>query len=314
VLGCALAVTLAGCGSLSGNDWGKAKAGAKGGATAGSGARSAGPPPGGWPQPENGRLTERMCGLLTDADYAKLGHRRLPSVSAKRSPTGANRVDCLFMTDDELSLDLQPTAESAKLVFAADYRNHKRRMAEDERQSILATSVVQGADTSWYDYATLGSDSGPYKEHELQLRRGSLLVGITLSGLRGKSEPDPRTVLAGLAALVLQRIPDVGKTDTGRTHQVKYEVLGTGRATSLNYNDPTSGKSIKRKNVALPWRLVVPMGETGRPVILLSLNAASIAPQAALGCRISVDGVPVAEQSPRGGLAFCLDNYQPKGA
>src|SRR4051794_20872583 len=37
---------------------------------------SGGPPPGGWPQPVNGQLTTNMCGLLTNADYAKYGHER----------------------------------------------------------------------------------------------------------------------------------------------------------------------------------------------------------------------------------------------
>jgi hypothetical protein len=310
--GCALVIALAGCGN---DDGGWLRARDKASARAGAAAPArATPPPGGWPQPEGGRLTAKMCGLLTDADYAKFGHRRLPSVSEKLSETGTNRVDCLYMTDDELWLDLQPTEVSAKLVFAADYREHKRRMAQEDRQSVLATSVVPGADASWYDYATLGSDSGPYKEHELRLRRGSLLVGITLSGLKGKTEPDPRTVLAGLAALVLQRVPNVGKADTGRTHQVTYEVLGAGRAATLNYTEPTGGKSITRKNVRLPWRVVLPMGETGQAGTTLVLNAASIAPGAALGCRILVDGHIVATQSPRGGLAFCTGNYEPGGA
>jgi hypothetical protein len=306
-LGCALVITLAGCGDGSG--WPRTKSKASSGATA---PPVATPPPGGWPQPEGGRMTAKMCGLLTEADYASFGHRRLPSVSEKLSEAGANRVDCLYMTDDELWLDLQPTAESARLVFAADFRDHKRRMVEDERKSIVATSVVPGADASWYDLATLGSD-GQYPEHELRLRRGALLVGITLSGIKGQGEQDPRTVLTGLAALVLKRIPDVGKTDTGRTHQVRYDVLGAGRALTINYSDPTSGKSITRKNVRLPWRLVLPMGDTGQSPTPLVLNAASTAPLAALGCRISADGRTVATQPRQGGLAFCNGTYTSKG-
>jgi hypothetical protein len=302
-------IGLAGCGN-DGGAWPPAKERASAGAAAPARAT---PPPGGWPQPEGGRLTEKMCGLLTDADYARFGHRRLPSVSEKLSESGSNRVNCLYMTGDELWLDLQPTAESARLVFAADFRTHKRRMAQDERQSVLATSVVPGIDASWYDYATLGSD-GPNQEHELRLRRGSLLVGITLSGIKGKNEQDPRTVLTGLAALVLQRVPDVGKTDTGRTHKVTYEVLGTGRATSITYGDPTVGKAITRKNVRLPWRLVLPIGATGRPGTPLVLNAASAAPLASLGCRISVDGRTVASEPRQGGLVFCQGNYTPTGS
>ncbi|MWA05591.1 hypothetical protein F8568_035565 [Actinomadura sp. LD22] len=46
-------------------------------------------------------------------------------------------------------------------------------------------------------------------------------------------DKDPKGMLAALAALVLQRIPDVGKTDTGIVHQVKYLVWGReGRRSS----------------------------------------------------------------------------------
>jgi hypothetical protein len=98
----------------------------------------------------------------------------------------------------------------------------------------------------------------------------------------------------------------------GRTHKVKYEVLGVGRAASISYGDPTGGTTVRRKNVRLPWRLVLPMGETGRPETLLVLNAASITPGAALGCRISVDGRAVAAQPRQSGLTFCQGTYPPK--
>jgi hypothetical protein len=303
-LGCALVIASAGCGSGGGDGWAKAGGSAK----ATTGAQNAGPPPGGWPQPENGQLTEKMCGLLTDADYAKFGHRRLPSVSEKRSDTGANAVYCLYMTDDELSLTLHPTVQAATLAYNSDLRDHKRRLAGEQRQTILATSVVPGADQSWYDYATLGSDQDKYKEHQLELRRGALLVGLTLSGLRGKTEKDPREVLVGLAQLALQRIPNVGKADTGVTHKVTFAVVGRGVAKTINYNDPTSLKSVKLTNVRLPWRKTVPLASSERPEVVINLSAATTTPGALIGCKVALDGKIVVQQKPGFGLAFCTRN------
>jgi hypothetical protein len=299
LLGCALVTALAGCGSTGG-----------GGSKAGGGAASDGPPPGGWPQPENGRLTEGMCGLLTNTDYARFGHQRLPSVSVKRSESGANAVDCRYMTEDELALNLQPTSEAAKLVFAAELESHKKRLVSEKRESILATDMVQGADESWFDYWTLGTSAGQFKEHELQVRRGALIVSLTLSGIKGKNEKDPREVLAGLAGLLLKRIPDVGKTDTGVTHKVRYKVSGTGRAKTIRYSDPTGGKLVERKNVPLPWSVELPMASLGRQQVPLTLNALANGLMVAIGCSVSVDGKPVTEQPPRiGGLALCQGKY-----
>ncbi|MGI8336486.1 MmpS family transport accessory protein [Actinomadura scrupuli] len=299
LLGSALVIALAGCGS----DGSGGSGGSGGGEAAGGG-----PPPGGWPQPENGRLTEKMCGLLTNADYAKYGHHRLPSVSAK-PVEGGNGVECLYMTQDELSLGLQPTAQAAKLVYAAGLKEHKDRLASDHRSTILATGVVPGADESWFDYWTLGTEGAQYKEHELQLRRGSLLVTLILSGLRGKSEKDPREVLTGLAGLVLERIPDVGKTDTGVTHKVQYEVTGSGTAKLIMYYDPAESKTVQRKNVRLPWRLELPMAGQGGQQIPLTLNATSSGPLAVIGCSVSVDGRSVKAQPPQIGLAFCTGTF-----
>jgi hypothetical protein len=216
------------------------------------------------------------------------------------------------MTADELVLNLQPTARAARLAFAAGLRTHKRRITQDGRRSILATSVVPGADESWFDYWTLGSANSSRPEHELQLRRGSLLVGITLSGLRGKNEKEPRDVLVGLAGLVLQRIPDVGKTDTGVTHKVRYEVTGSGRARSIIYYDPARGRTVTLKNVRLPWRLTAALATT-QPQVPLNLNAATADPTAVIGCRISVDGKQINEQAPRGAITFCNASYSEQG-
>jgi hypothetical protein len=295
---CALVLALAGCGT-------KVTGG-------GSTKPSGGPPPGGWPQPVNGQLTTQMCGLLTDADYAKYGHQRLPMVSEKRSDNEPNAIDCLYMTEDDLSLNLQPTAEAARLTYAADLRDHKRRLVEDQRPTILAENVVPGSDESWFDYWTLGTANSKFTEYEISVRRGALVVGMILSGLKGKKEQDPRVLLSGLAGLVLQRIPAVGKTDTGKTQKARFSVIGPGRARQIVYNDPTTAKTVTLKNVKLPWHIEKPLVSLGQPMVILTLTATSGSPMAAVGCSISVDGQTAIVEQPRiGGFTSCMKSYTP---
>ncbi|WP_285567118.1 hypothetical protein [Actinoallomurus iriomotensis] len=271
-----------------------------------------GPPKGGWPQPVNGQLTPQMCGLLTDADYAKYGHTRLPVISQKRLDNAPNAIDCLYTTSDELDIGLQPTAEAAKTQYAAGLKDHKERLTEDSRPTVLATNVVQGADESWFDYWTLGTANSQFKEYEISVRRGSLVVGIVLSGLKGKNEKDPRTVLTGLAGLVLQRIPNVGRTDTGKTHKAEFAVAGAGRAKQIVFNDPTSGAVTTLKNVKLPWHVEKPLINYGQAQIMLNLTAVSGTPMAAIGCNISVDGKTVVQEDPKiGGFANCSQPFTP---
>jgi hypothetical protein len=300
LIACALMVALTGCGGTSA----KTSTG-----SGGSGGDAAGPPPGGWPQPVNGQLTTQMCGLLTNADYKKYGHDRLPSVSQKKVENQPNAISCMYMTSDELLLDLQPNAESAKLKFAATLKDHKERLTEDQRQSILAQNVVPTAEESWFDYWTIGSEDSKFKEYEIDVRRGALLVTITLSGLHGKTEADPKTLLSGLAGLVLQRIPTVGKTDTGKTQKVRFVVTGSGKAKQINYNDPSTSRSVELKNVKLPWHVDKPLISLGQPSAILQVNAVSGNPMAPIACSVSVDGTTVVDQRPSFGLATCMGNY-----
>jgi hypothetical protein len=272
---------------------------------------SGGPPPGGWPQPVNGQLTTNMCGLLTNADYAKYGHERLPAVSQKRVENEPNAVECMYMTSDELTMNVQPTIESARLEYAESLKDHKQRLAEDHRASILATNVVPGADESWFDYWTIGTSGSKYTEYEIRVRRHALIVGIVLSGLKGKHEQDPRVVLSGLAGLVLQRIPNVGLTDTGKTLKARFSVIGQGRAKQIVYSDPSTSKSTTLKNVKLPWHVDKSLITLGRPLIMLSVSATSSAPMAMIGCNIQVEGETLEQQAPMMGFTTCLESYKP---
>lgn len=270
-----------------------------------------GPPAGGWPQPEKGRMTEKMCGLLTEDDYAKFGHMLLGQIDAKRADTG-NAVSCLYQLSDSLSLDLQPTAASAALRFAADLKDHKDRFAEEHSPSVLAENVLSGADESWFDYSTDAAGETQDAEHEIEVRRGSLLVDIVLAGMKEKDEKDPRTVLTGLAGLVLQRIPDVGKTASGSTHQVTYTITGVGKARQINYGDPSTQENRELKGVKLPWSLTKPIGfPSGQQQMELYLSAVMpthLITLPVIRCRISVDGKTVADE--RGsGAASCTNLY-----
>ncbi|KAB2360221.1 MmpS family transport accessory protein [Actinomadura montaniterrae] len=299
--GGALALALSGCGGGGGKD--KASGAGKpplkpaGQATA---------PAGGWPQPENGRLTAKMCGLLTDGDYAKYGHQRMPQEDAGPAQDGSNAVYCTYMLGDQLNLSLQKSAQGAKIAFKQGLDDHRDRLKG--KQSVLAPNVVQGADESWFDYSTLGG--GP-SEYEVEARRGGLIVGIVLSEVPQHPDKDPKGMLAALAALVLQRIPDVGKADTGIVHQVKYVVWGSGGAAmQLVYSDPVNSKSVTLKNVKLPWHKEFPMPDTGdQPTAALSISGAAASPTAFLGCEVLVDGKPVQKKDPSSGMVFCDAMY-----
>jgi hypothetical protein len=246
-----------------------------------------------------------MCGLLTKADYAALGHVRRPSMSSMVHDS-TNTLDCTYQSIDAMTLSLKPTAEAARYYFAADLEDHRRQLASGHRPSVLAKNVVALADESWFDNWAVGT--AEQNAHEIRVRRGALVLGITLSGVRGKKEGDPRSVLTALAELVLRRLPHAGTKDTGTNHKVEYEVVGLGRATSIWWEDFTgisSGGSVE--NTRIPWVRKVSMatapGTRHNPPRLRVETASA---KTKVGCLILVDGVPVAAQRPTaGGLVEC---------
>ena len=279
----ALALMTTGCGLARGED------------------AAAGPPPGGWPQPSGSHVTESMCGLLTDADYASLGHHRRKNVTGSVNDR-QNSLDCQYESTDDLTLSLEPTADFAKYAFAAGLKDHRGQLADGHRRSVLVRDVVGAADESWFDYWTLGTAEARPVAHELRLRRGALIIGITLSGVRGKREKDPRSVLVALANLVLRRLPHVGAADTGTAHKIEYEVIGAGRAKSVDWEDYTDIQSDgKVDGPRLPWVHVVPMASAeGVQPDSPHLRAEAASPKTRIACLIVVDGVPVAAQRSRG--------------
>jgi len=269
-----------------------------------------GPPPGGWPQPAGGRVTQGMCGLLTNADYTRLGHVRRPMINSSVRDR-ANSLYCQYQSTDEMTLSLQPSVEFAKYVFAAELKYHKDQLAENHRRPALVNGVVGAADESWVDYWGAGAAEARPVAHEIRIRRGALILGITLSGVRGKREKDPRSVLVGLAGLVLQRLPHVGAKDTGTKHKIVYEALGLGKAKSIDWTDYTGVQETSSvANVRMPWLHMVPLAlADGTRPDSLSLRVEAKSPRAKVGCLIVVDGVPVAAERPKAHLVYCEGGF-----
>lgn len=292
---CALVIALTGCRLAGGGE-----------------PEEAAPPAGGWPQPDGDKVTERMCGLLTDADYKKLGHGRQASLTRSVNDR-FNSVDCLYKATDELTVTLEPTKDYAHYVFGADLADHKKQLAQSGRRPILANGVVGAADESWYDLWTSGTAAAQPVAHELRLRRGSLIIGITLGGHRGKAEKDPRSVLIALAGLVLRRLPGTGLKDTGTQHKVQYAVIGKGRAKSIEWADYTDVQNGGEASGArMPWLRTVSMatfdhGHTTPDDPYLWIEPSS--PNAKVGCVITVDNVPVAVERPAKGVVKCEGDF-----
>jgi hypothetical protein len=267
-----------------------------------------GPPAGGWPQAADGKLDQKMCGLLTAADYAKYGHTLLPKAGGDDSgKSGGNTVSCLYMTGDEFALNLQPTAEGAKLLFQRERDDHVARMKAESHKSQLAEDVVPGADESWFDLSVLGTDK--YPEYEVRARRGALLMMLRLSTGSDKDAKDPKEALVGLAGLVLERAPELGKKDTGTLRKVKYVVTGTAKAKSIRYYDPSTGKNVEVGASPLPWTVEIALASEGKNPVLLDLTATADPGTAYVGCGILIDGKPFKEQKAALGLAFCSGQY-----
>lgn len=265
-------------------------------------------PEGGWPQPENGQLTDKMCGLLTAEDYAEFKHKLLlPFEPQGADKPSSNWASCSSPPADTISLNWQPTAESAKIWYASSLAGRRFQVTSDNRDTILTEGLVTGADESWLDYWVTSGESDKRKDYELNLRRGSLLVGLVLSGVDTAEEPDPQGTLVALADRVLQRIGDVGKTDTGQTPMLQLEVTGKGKAETIQYSVPDR-KVVTLKNVKLPWKKDVPLADHGRQMQSISINARTPFTNGLpvpVGCRVLADGKILAEEFQVTGFAPC---------
>lgn len=269
-------------------------------------------PEGGWPQPVNGQLTEDMCQLLTPADYSAVGHDLVIPLEPQGETVSlaSNAVSCLAPPADALTLILQPTAEAAQVWFESAARSSEGALESEGGEPVRAEDVVPGADESWFDYWLAVSD-GEFQDYELVARRGALILELTISVEKAET-PDPQGVLVALAELVLERLPEVGTTDTGTTPTATLQVNGTGPASSIEYTVDEITESLE--DVALPWSVEVPMADRGQAPVFLNLFAQTEAAGgigAPIACAISVDGTVVLEQESVL-LVICNTQYTPE--
>ncbi|HEY3686232.1 MAG TPA: hypothetical protein VGL93_24580 [Streptosporangiaceae bacterium] len=273
-------------------------AGCGGGAASPSGAKpSGGPPPGGWPKPVNGKLTAAMCGLLTGDDYQRYGHMRLGSTGETRLASGPNVVGCSYQGEDGLTLNLQPGVLPAGLLYKMDLTKHEHDRGAGAPAP--ATKVVPGADESWYDLAG-DNVPGGQQVYELELRRGSLVADLKLGWLKTKGERDPRTILTGLAALLLKRTT-IGGPGAGTYRTLHYAVRGHGTLRLLTYANPNTADSIDKKNVKLPWSTDFPIVEQGtsqpQPQLTAAANFTPLGPPPPVACTITVNHKQIAQDA-----------------
>ena len=232
-----------------------------------------------------------MCGLLTNADYQKYGHQLLDLVSSESDP--ANALSCDMLGDGSTCHCSRP----------------RRRPGWSSPTAPAATPQAQGVRL----HLGAGGQPGRHGRRELARRLGPLLGGsqgvhlearrgslvtITLRWFTGKKPADPKQALPGLATRwSWSGYRTLGKTDTGSTHKVKFEVLGTGKATSVSYGDPNKTEVVDLKNVTLPWSVEVPFAVVyAKDYVPLTLTGTSNDYTHSLSCRITVDGRGRAEQ------------------
>lgn len=290
-LSLAAVVALAGCTGGGGGD--------------GDGDAAAKPPAGGWPQPEEGMLTPKMCGLLVEADYKSLGHKAIGPLKVVDEKYSSNYVSCVGDLGEWLTLDLQPTAESAKVRYDRGLESRKSSAIIEKQETILAQDLLQGADQSWFDYgpAPTGTTPGDYQLH---FRRGALVASVKLYPGTGTSVKDPKAAMQRLGGLVLERLPEVGTADGGTTPKVRFEVKGTGKASSITYST-LDHRSETVKDVELPWSVELAMSDHGDKEVNLNLSADTMGGgglPTGVACSISVRGA-VVKQDSRVGFAIC---------
>jgi len=276
-----------------------------------------GPPAGGWPQPENGRITDAMCKLLMPGDWRRAGHPLIADIGLeplKGNNEGGNQVWCSSPPANSLKLNLQPTAEAAKILYASMLASRKDDIEDGDSDSMLEENLVEGTDESWFDFGLAVKRHQQLKEYQLVFRQGALVVSIELGAVDDAKEKDPRGTLIKLAKLVWERLPDVGRTDTGTTPMVHYEVAGNGTA-DISYYRPQGGTE-DLTGKTLPWSVDLPMADLGSAQVSLTLNVQSkgnasspIGPP--VSCLISVNGKTI-NQNRGTGFAICMGFY--KGA
>jgi hypothetical protein len=257
-------------------------------------------PAGGWPGLDNGQLTARMCGLLTKADYKQVGQNLVLPLepSGGEQKASSNSLSCVGTPGNWLRLELQPTAEAAKVRYEAELAQHKDSVVVEKYETVLAVDVFPASEQSWFDYANAIAGSKP-SDYQLVFRRGALLGTLVLDGVDLAKTKDPRDALVRLAGLVLDRAPDIGKNDTGTTPQIRFEMTGTGKTGHVSYFTNDLVKGVDLTNVDLPWSVTVPVADHGDFEVSFNLSVAGdskVYPPPSVSCTVSINGQVVMTQ------------------
>jgi hypothetical protein len=235
-------------------------------------------PSGGWPQPDQGRLTDKMCGLLSKGDTARVGQEYEPySVPL----LDLNALYCVNLRGGQFSMVIQPNAESAKLLFAAWRRSGEQNRKQNGVTAVVAEAVVPATDESLQVTTPMRDRFGG--DQTVTARRGALVITVQLN------DPESGPAAARLAGIILSRVPDLGRTDTGPTRTVRYELTGSGTLDHVQYRDPISGAWVDLDKVPLPWSVTLPflvVNRENRPHFEVSGWGSA----ALITCTLSVDG------------------------
>lgn len=235
-------------------------------------------PSGGWPQPDHGRLTDKMCGLLSPGDAARVGQQYEPySVPL----LDLNALYCVNLRGGQFSLVLQPNAESAKLLFAAWRRAGEQNRARNGVTAAIAEAVVPGTDESLQ--VTTPAHDGRGGDQTVTARRGALVITVQLN------DPESGPAAGRLAGIMLSRVPDLGRTDTGPTRTVTYALTGSGTVDHVEYRDPVTGAWVELAKVALPWSVTLPFLVVNREN-RAHFEVTGRGAHAVITCAVTVDG------------------------
>lgn len=273
-------------------------------------------PTGGWPQAADGVIDEKMCRIVTADDFRTFHRIATDKVETDKLAGGGNGIVCNYALDDTVTVELAANQTDAALTYAANLADYRKRAANGG--ATVVTGLVTGATDSWYDQEPKDAAGNP-GDSRLVARRGALIVEIHLQGFYpGGTGSDPKATSAGIAALVFERAPTLGRTpDTASgappagAHTVVYRITGRGAIAEVSYDEPIGLKFQTVHNVPAPWVVNLPLAaaQIGQPV-LLSLTANSTDPNATLACQIEIDGKSVAHESRPGFLTMCTYTWK----
>src|SRR5262249_54977451 len=141
--------------------------------------KSGGASAGSWPQAADGVVDEKMCKIVTAADFATFKRIATDKVETSTLYGGGNGIVCNYALDDTLTIELAANQTDASLTYAASLADHKRQSTNGG--SSVVAGLVKGATDSWYDQDPKDSAGNP-GDSKLVARRGALIVEIHLQG------------------------------------------------------------------------------------------------------------------------------------